>query len=193
MKLGHHISVTGITSSCVLRIKSYLHLCDSSFYDVSKYYWTCGAGNHISKDCRNPAPGHKADATFKNRMGGSTAFCQIIEWQPQEHLDLKQQSPVKINPVSVCSTPIISNVTRSKMTAKNWSGASDHYVKPSDKLCLRNLWKFNGNPVHQPDATTLQPSHKGELPLPTSFSATTRLYSSLSVLQNSSLKLSLLF
>ena len=39
MKLGHYSSVTDTTSSFVLRINSYLRLCGSSFYDVSKYFY----------------------------------------------------------------------------------------------------------------------------------------------------------
>ena len=48
-------------------------------YNTSKYCWTCGAGNHLSKDCRCKADGHKDEATFKNKMNGSTEFCQIAE------------------------------------------------------------------------------------------------------------------
>jgi len=43
--------------------------------DISKYCWTHGAGNHTSKECNRRAPGHKAEATLSNKMGGSTAYC----------------------------------------------------------------------------------------------------------------------
>ena len=36
------------------------------------YCWTHGAGLHSGDRCLNKAPGHQANATFKNRMGGST-------------------------------------------------------------------------------------------------------------------------
>ena len=36
------------------------------------YCWHHGACNHRSKDCRNKGEGHQDDATFENRMGGST-------------------------------------------------------------------------------------------------------------------------
>ena len=42
---------------------------------TKKYCWTHGAWNHDSKDCGTPAAGHKNDATFTNKMGGSKAFC----------------------------------------------------------------------------------------------------------------------
>ena len=42
---------------------------------TDKYCWTHGACGHLSSGCRAPAAGHKEDATFQNRMGGSNAFC----------------------------------------------------------------------------------------------------------------------
>ena len=41
------------------------------------YCWTHGGCNHTSKDCKRRAPGHKIDATFDNRMGGSCAYCPL--------------------------------------------------------------------------------------------------------------------
>ena len=40
-----------------------------------RYCWTHGCGSHWGDRCRNPKPGHKPDATFKNRMGGSNKGC----------------------------------------------------------------------------------------------------------------------
>ena len=37
-----------------------------------RYCWTHGCGTHWSDKCQSPAPGHKNEATFKNRMGGAT-------------------------------------------------------------------------------------------------------------------------
>lgn len=47
--------------------------------DTSKYCWTCGAGNHLSKNCRKKAENHKDEASFTNKMGGCTDFCQNLE------------------------------------------------------------------------------------------------------------------
>ena len=41
------------------------------------YCWSHGAGNHKSCDCRNKKFGHKNDATFENKMGGSNAYCKV--------------------------------------------------------------------------------------------------------------------
>ena len=43
--------------------------------DIMKYCWTHGAGNHLSKDCKKRRRGHKEDATFADKMGGSKAYC----------------------------------------------------------------------------------------------------------------------
>lgn len=44
--------------------------------DIQFYYWTHGGGNHKSKDCHNKKDGHQDDATFQNKMGGSTLYCR---------------------------------------------------------------------------------------------------------------------
>ena len=44
--------------------------------NVSKYCWTHGACAHASKDCKSPSDGHKAEATFENKMGGETKYCK---------------------------------------------------------------------------------------------------------------------
>ena len=46
--------------------------------DISKYCWSCGAWNHPGKYCRRKKPGHKSEATFDNKMGGSTLYCMEI-------------------------------------------------------------------------------------------------------------------
>ena len=43
------------------------------------YCWTHGACAHTSKFCNYPTDGHKIDATFTNKMGGSTRFCTPTE------------------------------------------------------------------------------------------------------------------
>ena len=40
-----------------------------------RYCWTCGCCDHWGKFCPNQAAGHKNDATFKDRMNGSTGGC----------------------------------------------------------------------------------------------------------------------
>lgn len=40
-----------------------------------RYCWSCGCCTHWSKYCPTKKPGHKDDATFRNRMDGSNANC----------------------------------------------------------------------------------------------------------------------
>ena len=47
-------------------------------HDTSKYCWSCGAGNHLSLNCRFKKDGHKDNATFNNKMNGSTYYCQPV-------------------------------------------------------------------------------------------------------------------
>ena len=44
--------------------------------NTSKYCWTHGACAHSSKECSNKKAGHKDGATFSNKLGGSTRFCE---------------------------------------------------------------------------------------------------------------------
>ena len=44
-----------------------------------KYCWSHGACAHDSRSCRNKKDGHVDHATFQNKYGGSTKFCN-----PQE-------------------------------------------------------------------------------------------------------------
>ena len=43
---------------------------------TNRYCWTHGGCGHLGKDCRYKASNHKDDATFRNKMGGSTANCR---------------------------------------------------------------------------------------------------------------------
>ena len=43
---------------------------------TNRYCWTHGATNHSSKDCRFKRQNHKDEATFSNKMDGSTRYCK---------------------------------------------------------------------------------------------------------------------
>ena len=47
-------------------------------WDISKYCHSHGACAHLSATCNQPKVGHKKSATFKNKMGGCTDFCQFV-------------------------------------------------------------------------------------------------------------------
>ena len=44
--------------------------------NTSKYCWSHGACAHDGTECTNPKEGHKKEATFENKMGGSTYYCK---------------------------------------------------------------------------------------------------------------------
>ena len=48
-------------------------------HNKSKYCYTHGACAHEGKFCKKKRQGHKDDATFDDKMGGSTAYCQAVE------------------------------------------------------------------------------------------------------------------
>jgi methyl-accepting chemotaxis protein len=43
--------------------------------NISIYCWTHGGSGHTSTDCSNKVNGHQNNATFENKMGGSTRNC----------------------------------------------------------------------------------------------------------------------
>ena len=45
---------------------------------ITHYCWSHGACGHPGRTCRNPKPGHKNEATFANRMGGSNYYCRQV-------------------------------------------------------------------------------------------------------------------
>ena len=47
--------------------------------NTSEYCHTHGACAHPGKFCKRKQPGHKDEATFVDKMGGSTSFCQPCE------------------------------------------------------------------------------------------------------------------
>ena len=50
-------------------IKGLMKKNESKSYNY--YCWSHGIGNHDSKSCKHPKPGHVATATSKNKNGGS--------------------------------------------------------------------------------------------------------------------------
>ena len=53
--------------------------------NTNKYCWSHGACGHDGKDCRNKKPGHRDEATFADRLGGSTMFCKQAESNQQNN------------------------------------------------------------------------------------------------------------
>ena len=61
------------------RKKSYKKTPDNPSFtrrQTDKYCWTHGGCAHGSNECTAKAQGHKTNASFANKMGGSKAFCE---------------------------------------------------------------------------------------------------------------------
>ena len=43
--------------------------------NTNYYCWIHGACAYQTSECKIPAPGHKSDATFEDKKGGSVDFC----------------------------------------------------------------------------------------------------------------------
>ena len=50
---------------------------------TDKYCWTHGRKRHESKQCKNKKDGHKDNATFSNKMGGSLQYCKEADNKDQ--------------------------------------------------------------------------------------------------------------
>ena len=74
----------------------------------------------------------------------------------------------KINSTTSYSHASSSPVTTVDITFD--SAASDNYIRPKDKDVLRKREPYQGPPVMLPDADTLAPFEKGQLPLSENFS-----------------------
>jgi len=51
------------------------HINPKTGQEWKRYCWSCGCCTHWGKNCPNKKKGHKNDATFKNRMNGSSNNC----------------------------------------------------------------------------------------------------------------------
>ena len=87
------------------------------------------------------------------------------------HSTTSTTSPIPNFPTSTISN--ISNMTpapsRPTVTATFDSGASDHYICPSDENAMTNITKHNGPIVTMPDLTQAKSTKQAELPLPDNF------------------------
>ena len=112
--------------------------------NTSKYCWTHGACSHESSDCNAKAQWHQDSATFSNKMGGSTYYCQPVtdarrcgmnnaptsEWKI-----VKAKSIKKGNSINALQLPPKSQT----IIAKGNSAASNHYWALRDSMVLDDV------------------------------------------------------
>ena len=126
------------------------------------YCWTHGLTNHSSDRCLTPAEGHQPQATLYNRMGGNTRNCPANsnEWRLGTNGDVSRNKINYIKP----SPSKIPPCSKHHITVKADSGASHHYWRPLDTLCLRNLKSTSSGPtVRLPDNSAIVADKVGEI------------------------------
>ena len=147
-----------------------------------RYCWTCGCCDHWGKFCPQPAAGHKNDATFKDRMQGSTTgvlglwWCRGAETGIQRILHNCNYLTNKLcqaNSLFVPSDNISNKNTLFKLKAD--TGASKHFIKNEHKTFLAQIQKlFDGPRAMLPNKNTIKATHKGNLILHNQLSQSSR-------------------
>ena len=106
-----------------------------------KYCHTHGVCNHDSPNCHSKAEGHKDEATFQNRMGGSTK--NIKTWQFEPKLPFKFKNIQVNKPLTQYSTCNVSSIAQtfnnSSITIKADTGATKHYFRAQDSKHLNQV------------------------------------------------------
>ena len=137
---------------------------------IDKYCWTHGGCGHQGKKCKHKAQGHQDNATFRNKMGGSTAYCWNQSWRFRmvEHPNTSNLN-VTPNFINITSQ---STVIPPKLqpfhnvTAKCDSGASKHYFTVNDQRALTSIQTVSNGPrVGLPDGSIVQGSQAGYMKL----------------------------
>jgi hypothetical protein len=148
----------------------------------SCYCWTHGACAHEGRHCNRKADGHKDEATFADKMGGSTCHCNSCtanqsgnNWQggtveSSTHRIINLKSNLDN---SNSTSTVVPQSPNQSLIAKADSGASSHFFKPEHQHILRNLHQAK-NPITVclPNNTTIQSTNTGLLPDPTNLLST---------------------
>ena len=129
---------------------------EESYGQHSKYCHTHGACTHTNNICKYPKQGHKKEATFKDMMGSSKAYCQNCD--RENGAESRSSVTIKQNLTQLSLAPLIKPKI---VIAKADSGASNNYWRPQDTHCLKNIKKYLGPSVILPDTETLSPSQQG--------------------------------
>jgi len=79
-------------------------------------------------DCFTQVRGHKSEATFEDKMGGSTLNCPSTWQEGTTYADVVNN----LNPVINHTYSVMNLLIKPPTIAKANSGASAHYFKPED-------------------------------------------------------------
>ena len=126
--------------------------------DTSKYCWSCGAWNHKFVTCRFKKTGHQDNATFENKMSGSTSHCPA-QWNggPDGKLSVINKLAKQLNLLNTFSSDSPHHNYKT-IVAKADSAATNHYWRTEDLACLSNIKPYTGPSVTLPNNTQIAPS-----------------------------------
>ena len=134
------------------------------------YCHTHGACFHPGIKCCNKGPNHQDNATFTNRMGGSTKNVRGVPQQQQpaprqttwrwgtEIIQKLNKINHTLNNYNISKVPPTQN---NSITIKADSGAAKHYFREEDIDCLSDIQPTNGPVVYLPNMNTIPVTHKG--------------------------------
>ena len=146
-----------------------------------RYCWSHGACGHDGKHCRNRKEGHQENATFDNRMGGSTQYCKNVQNDKNQNWRCGSGNNISslhnnhkiINNLHSHETSNLPYLPHklNNIIAKGDSGASQHYFRLQDSTALNNVQQDpHGPTVLLPNNDSITASHTAHLPFSTHLS-----------------------
>ena len=133
------------------------------------YCWRHGACNHPSRECRDKGEGHQDEATFQNRMGGSTKNI-INPWLIEpENINFNKQTESNNNKSIInftSSNAHFNNKSPTCIIAEADSGTNNHYFRINDTTVLKNVQPcIQEKAVKLPNNCKINITKQGLLPL----------------------------
>lgn len=133
-----------------------------------RYCWTCGCCGHWGGDHPGiKAPGHKDEATFKNRMSGSNKNClgnKRKKGGTDKSTYINKLMHVYQHYIFLTHRSVASKIFTTHTVAKADSGCTAHFIKSNHKYLLQNTNPLTDGPkASLPSKTVITASHEGIL------------------------------
>ena len=135
------------------------------------YCHTHDACFHPGFRCQNKGPNHQDNATFSNRMGGSTENVRGVNQDTNESTTtwrcgtgVSKYLNKLNNNLNLINSTVVPQTSTPHIVAKADSGTSKHYFRTEDTKCLDNVRKTNGPSVFLPNMEQIHTTHSGLLP-----------------------------
>ena len=109
------------------------------------YCWSCGCCVHWGKNCPNKKKGHKVEATFRNRMNGSSTNCLWLFRGATQFRRNKMVNYLTKYVINNILSRVVSSDNLEYMKAD--SGATKTYLKKKHQKYLQNLIRLSNGPL----------------------------------------------